>query len=271
MFAETMEFNAAYTSYWSSTVDKSIDGTKIAGVSEIGNYLKSISLKKSDFVLDLGCSYGRMYELLATHSDHIFGVDPEITALHKARQLGYQDLLQGSAENTNMPNNFIDFIFSWAVFDVVNQMESLKEANRILKVGGSLLFTGKNDNYHLDDKLAFVAEKNAFLKGFPNRFTNLPVMVKHLPQFGFSLSKLYLFPRRGDMGLGIHEEYTEKDSTTFIGYEYLILCRKKTEISCMPKFDSEVLDSESSMTAKVLRELSGFSNSRDYFAHFGLE
>lgn len=266
-----MDFNEDYTNYWLSAVEKSIDGTKIAGPSEIRNYFKGIPIKRSDYVLDLGCSYGRNYELLSNYSSHIFGIDPERSALQKAQQFGYQELLEGSAEYTNMPNNFFDFIFSWAVFDVVNQEESLQEANRILKVGGSLLFTGKNDDYHLDDELAFIAEKNAFLKGFPNRFTNLSEMVKGLPRFGFNLNHLYLFPRRGDMGLGVFEEHTGNISSTFVGYEYLILCSKTKEISSMQHLTYGKLDSETSRTANYLARLSGFSDCRQYFKSMGLD
>jgi SAM-dependent methyltransferase len=266
-----MDFNEEYTNYWSLAVQESIDGTKIAGPSEIRNYIKGVSIKKSDYVLDLGCSYGRNYDLLASYSSHIFGVDPERSALQKAQQFGYRELLEGSAEQTNMPNNFFDFVFSWAVFDVVNQSASLKEANRILKVGGSLLFTGKNDNYHPDDKLAFIAEKNAFLKGFPNRFTNLSEMVENLPKFGFNLIHLYMFPRRGDMGLGIFEEQTGNDPPVFAGYEYLFLCSKTKEVISLQQLATSKLDSESSRTANFLAQLSGFSDCQEYFNAMGLD
>jgi SAM-dependent methyltransferase len=266
-----MNFDEDYTNYWSLAVQESIDGTKIAGPSEIRIYLKDLSIKKSDYVLDLGCSYGRNYDLLASFSSHIFGVDPERSALQKAQQYGYRELLEGSAEYTNMPSNSFDFVFSWAVFDVVNQTAGLKEVNRILKAGGSLLFTGKNDEYHPDDKLAFIAEKNAFLKGFPNRFTNLPAMVEQLPQFGFNLIHLYLFPRRGDMGLGIFEEQTGHNSSAFVGYEYLILCSKTKEVTSMQQLTRGELDSESSRTANFLSRLSGFSDCHEYFKAMGLD
>ena len=90
-----MEFNEAYTNYWSLAVQESIDGTKIAGTSQIRKYLDQIPIKKTDYVCDLGCSFGRMYELLATYTDHVFGVDPESSAVQKARQLGYQKVSEG--------------------------------------------------------------------------------------------------------------------------------------------------------------------------------
>jgi SAM-dependent methyltransferase len=266
-----MEFDGPYSDYWRSTVRNSIDGTKIAGASEIRNYLRNVPIQRSDYVLDLGCSYGRMFELLASYSDHVFGVDPESSALAQARQFGYQDLLEGSAENTNMPSHFFDLVFSWAVFDVVNQTEGLKEVNRILKVGGTILFTGKNDDYYPDDKLAFLAEKNAFLKGFPNRFTNLSTMLKHFPQLGFILKHLYLFPRRGDIGLGQFEDRTETKNTTLRGYEYLIICSKKSDIDYKQNLKIGALDLPSSRTAINLGQKQGFSDYRDYFISLGLD
>ena len=266
-----MEFDESYTNYWTSAIKNSIDGTKIAGEVEIRNYLRNVLIRRNDYVLDLGCSYGRMFELLASYSDHVFGVDPETSALAQARQFGYQDLLEGTAENTNMPSHFFDLVFSWAVFDVVNQLEGLKEVNRILKVGGTILFTGKNDEYYPDDELAFLAEKNAFLKGFPNRFTNLSTMLKYLPQLGFILKNLYLYPRRGDMGLSQFEDRTEKENTALRGYEYLIICSKNSDIDHIQDLELGALDMASSRTAIFLSQKQGFSDYRDYFASLGLD
>jgi SAM-dependent methyltransferase len=264
-----MEFNADYTKYWSAAVLASIDGSKIAGPIEIQKYLRNLELRKDDLVLDLGCSYGRMFELLASFSDHIFGVDPEQTALEMARQMGYENLSQGSAERTNMPDNFFDFIFSWAVFDVVNQLDALFEANRILKPGGKLLFTAKNDKYHLDDRLAFVAEKNAFLKGFPNRFTNVSKLLENLPQLGLSVETLYLFPRRGDMGVGVFEECSMQNTWNIIAYEYLIVCRKSSDVRS-PVSELKAIESEVSLTSGNLARERGFSSSLKYFESLGL-
>ena len=266
-----MEFDESYTNYWTSAIKNSIDGTKIAGEGEIRNYLRNVLIRRSDYVLDLGCSFGRMFELLASYSDHVFGVEPEASALEQARQFGYQNLIEGSAENTNMPSHFFDFVFSWAVLDVVNQIEGLKEVNRILKVGGTILFTGKNDEYYPDDELAFLAEKNAFLKGFPNRFTNLSAMIKHLPELGYSLKHLYLYPRRGDMGLGVFEECTEKETTRLRGYEYLIICIKQSDIDYGHNLELGALDMASSRTAIFLAQKQGFSDYRDYFVSLGLD
>ena len=264
-----MEFDADYTKYWSAAVLKSIDGSKIAGPIEIQQYLQNLELKKDDLVLDLGCSYGRMFELLASFSDHIFGVDPEQTALEMARQMGYENLSQGSAERTNMPDNFFDFIFSWAVFDVVKQLDALFEANRILKLGGKLLFTAKNDNYYLDDRLAFVAEKNAFLKGFPNRFTNIPMLLENLPQLGLNLETLYLFPRRGDIGIGVFEECSVQNTEQVLAYEYLIVCRKSLDVR-FPVSGLKAIESEVSLTSRNLARENGFSNVHKYFESIGL-
>jgi SAM-dependent methyltransferase len=170
-----------------------------------------------------------------------------------------------------MPDQYFDLVFSWAVFDVVDQKKALLEAHRILKVGGRLFFTGKNDNYFQDDQLAFTAEKNAFLKGFPNRFTNLPKLIHYLTQSGFKLDLLYLFPRRGDMGIDVFEVHTENEFSTLAGYEYLISCSKTSEMPTVPHFDAGKIDMESSRTANLLARLSGYSNCHDYFYSLGLE
>ena len=145
------KFDSKYTDYWEQAVKDSIDGSKIPGVNEAKFFLQGMQLNRSDKILELGCSFGRMFEAISSFSDNVYGVDPELSALVKAANKPYKSLDQGFAENTKYKNEFFDAIFCWAVFDVVNQKKGFFEMNRILKKQGKLLLTGKNSNYHLDD------------------------------------------------------------------------------------------------------------------------
>ena len=265
-----MNFNETYTKYWASAVNKSVDGTIIAGVNEAKFFLQYLNVKKEDRILDLGCSFGRMYHALSTYSDWVSGVEPDMYAVEKARLLAYREVRQGYAEQTGFGESCFDIVFCWAVFDVVDQKKGLLEINRVLRMGGKLLLTGKNNNYYEDDVLAHRAEKNAFLKGFPNKFTDLSMLLENFEQLGFKLDKLLIFPRRGDCGLlnfidqgnGFHDAY--------IGCEYLIICHKIGE-SKPVGLSGLSLEQPFSKTANRIAEKAGFSSPKEFFEATGFD
>ncbi len=265
-----MKFDKDYTKYWAATVEKSIDGTTIAGVSEAKLYLDLISIEKNDHILDVGCSFGRMSALLASYSNNIFGAEPDKFAVEKAKEEYYLDVKESYAEATGYSERFFDLVFCWATFDVVDHKKGLIEFNRIIKDGGTLLITGKNNNYLENDILAFQAEKNAFLKKFPNRFSNLDLMLKNLHKFGFKLENLFLFPKRGDFGNMKYEKGNITDVKKKAFYEYLLIAKKEKSI------DKEVtslneLDQDFSDTSSRLAEQGGYKNVKDLFLSLGLD
>lgn len=269
-----MEFNQSYTLYWQSAVQKSVDGTIIAGPKHADHFLYPLDLKRNDIILDLGCSTGRMYEMLNSYSDSIYGIEPDNYAISIASKLPYLDVRLGTVEAIGYPNDYFDFVFCWAVFDVVNHKKGLTEINRILKNGGRFLITGKGDNYNPEDILAFKAEKNAFLKGFPNRFTNLGALCSQINLFGFAIINLFTFPCRGDIGkLNYQKNNLVGHETQKIdyAYEYLMIAEKK----CDPNFkkieDVYLLENAHTFTAKVLAKKAGFSSVKQYFEFIGLD
>jgi len=265
-----MKFDEEYTKYWASTVTKSIDGTVIAGVNEAKSILKSLKLNKNGNYLDLGCSVGRMHEALAEYSDEIYGVDIDPYAVEQARLKPYKAVRQGSGESTGFSGGLFDFVFCWAVFDVVDHALGLAEMNRILKGAGKLLITGKNDTYFDDDTLAFKAEKNAFLKGFPNHFTDLVALLNNLPSLGFSLDRLLLFPRRGDLGNLEFANQSYEEGEAYYGYEYLIFCHKIGESNSNTLTEGP-LDNQFSKTATKLAIKAGFKGPEEFFSVIGID
>lgn len=261
-----MKFNRKYTEYWKNNLANPIDGIKIADIDEAKYFLTLFDVKQNDYLLDLGCSFGRMYSLLNEFSEFIYGLDPDPFAVEKASLVGYIEAKVGSAENSTFKNNFFDKIFSWAVFDCVDHFKGLLEANRILKLGGKILLTGKNDNYFKDDSNAFVAEKNAYLKSFDNHFVDMNLFVNHIGKLGFKIEKLFIFPRRGDFGKLI---FTEQDivKNSFQGYEYLMILEK---IDNVQSIDYRKLDASFSKTALKISKDQGFSSIFDYFETIGL-
>lgn len=265
-----MNFDKEYTKYWASAVSKSVDGTIIAGVKEAQRILKYLQVNNAGKALDLGCSIGRMHEALALYSDAVYGVDIDAYAVEKARLKAYKDVRVGTAEETSFDAEFFDFVFCWAVFDVVDHSKGFAEINRILKTGGTLLLTGKNDNYFDDDVLAYKAEKNAFLKGFPNRFTDLKAVLGSLSALGFELDSLLLFPRRGDFGTLEFVDYGVDKLEAYHGYEYLIMCHKIGE--CKSSVLADVtLQNQFSKTAQNAAGQAGYELANEFFEAVGVD
>ena len=265
-----MTFGKKYTEYWASAVNKSVDGTVIAGVDEAKHLLDYLGIKKGNHALDLGCSFGRMYELFADYANEVYGMDLDRYAVEKARLQPYREVRQGSVEKTGFVEDFFDIVFCWAVFDVVDHEKGLIEINRILKTGGKFVFTGKNNNYFSDDNLAYKAEKNAFLKGFPNKFTDLNAVFTNFKKLGFELDKLLIFLRRGDLGLLNFIDLGNKDKDQYFGYDYLILCHKIAEPNNIALKDVSLCEPFSKTAIKMATQL-GFLSPKEYFESIGVD
>lgn len=254
------KFNESYTNYWQERVSKISDGTKIADTEIADIFLKYLNLSKDNLILDMGCSYGRFFELLNKYCNYIIGVDIESSAIEKAKVYPYKQLEVSALEKTPFNDNTFDATFCWATFDCTEQEKVLKETNRILKQNGLFLVTGKNIYYNESDEIAFIAERNAKLKSFPNHFTDLKKLCKNINQFGFKIEIGFGFEFRGDFGLAksfiLNDENIE---TPF--YEYLIILKKTSDVN---NTDISICDLFSD-TAKIESEKNGFINPLDYF------
>ena len=265
-----MQFNKEYTEYWESAVSRSIDGTVIAGEQQVKHLLKLLEISNTKTVLDLGSSFGRMYPVLAEFGKHIYGCEPDPFAIERSKNYPYVEVKNGTGEKTGYGNEIFDLVFCWAVFELVDHIRGLIEFNRILKIGGFALISGKNSNYRQDDELGLRAEIGAFRKSFPHRFTKLDQMVSHLENFGFEIRRLLVFPRRGDFGLLNYIDMTDNHNLDFDGYEYLLLITKVS--SNLPSHVSSlVLDSTISDTAFAKAEIEGYSSVQKYMNNFRIE
>lgn len=251
-------FDKKYTDYWKSTVEKSVDGCKISDKETLSKYLPLLKIVPNNKLLDLGCSFGRMFPAFNKWTNYIYGVDIDIHALNDATNYNYTSLNKGTAENTTFPDDYFNHIVSWGVFDVVDQLKSLIECNRILKIDGNLLFTGKNTNYDKDDNLAFIAERNAKLKHFPHNFTNLDYLIDNISLFGFEIVDCFVGVRRGDIANNNITNY--KIAKYF--YEYIVILRKNENIVLEPEIS--FIQEFSNVAMNKAKDL-GYSNVVDYF------
>ena len=226
-------FDKTYLEYWNN-IQKDSSSSEVRKIEVpsdeiVSAYIAFLKIRRQDVILDLGCSYGRLYPALSVYSRNIHGVDVDLDAINEAKKCKYVSLVKGKAEETNFASDFFDTIVCWAVYDCVNQNEALIEANRILKVGGKLLITGKNTNYRIDDNSAFIAERNAKLKSFPNHFTDVYKLINNMNLFGFKLIYAFGFEERGDLARNISFKIDSKYTMEF--YEYVLIMEKVGDIS----------------------------------------
>lgn len=254
-------FSSEYLDYWKKRVYKTTDGTKVADHQVQEHFIILLEIKSEDKVLDLGCSYGRLCNLLRQNTENVFGLDVDYKVIDEAMKEPYVVTIKGKAENTPFPSNFFDKVIAWAVYDVVDQEKALHEAFRILKPGGKLLFTGKNNNYPSDDHLAFVAERNAKLKKFPNHFTNVYLLLDNLEHFGFDVRHGFAFKRRGDFGENKYVDILSNKPKEF--YEYLLIVERLSEKKPCP-IEINICDGQSLVAYKIAKD-EGFDNIVEFF------
>jgi SAM-dependent methyltransferase len=253
-------FNGSYTDYWQERVSKLSDGTKIADSDIADLFLPFLDIQKDDILLDMGCSYGRFFHLLSKYSVNVIGIDIEAGAIKKASEYAYTQLETGSLEAMPFEDDSIDKAFCWATFDCTEQEQVLAETNRVLKPEGRFLVTGKNIRYAENDEVAFIAERNAKLKSFPNHFTDIEKLYNISASYGFEVEKGFAFRYRGDFGLakGIP---IDKDVLRTPFYEYILILQK---IGTYDNIKTPVCDIFSA-TAREKSKEAGYSDPLQYF------
>jgi ubiquinone/menaquinone biosynthesis C-methylase UbiE len=223
-------FNKDYVEYWKKRVESVSDGSKAADMNVANSYFQLLNVLNFDKVLDLGCGHGRFFPLLSRYTSNIFGLDVNYDALNEASAYPYTALVRGRAEDTNFASNSFDKVIAWGVFDVVEQELGFKEVNRILKKDGIFLVTGKNFNYSENDHKAFIAERNAKLKDFPNHFTDVVSLIRNSQQLGFKVLNAFVFKNRGDLGENRYIEIN-KDNIDSKFYEFVLILQKQNATS----------------------------------------
>ena len=253
-------FNKEYNKYWKKRVENSIDGSKVPGEEIVSNLISWLEISNEDTLLDMGCGYGRIFEELNKYTSYIWGIDIDISMVNDASLFPYHSLHQAGAENTNFPNNYFDRIIALGVFDVVEQEKAILELGRILKTGGICMFTGKNIDYFDNDEAAFIAERNAKLKDFPNHFTDVNLLIDKISEYGFSCERLIVFPKRGDFGEN-RKIFVQSDKVNQF-YEYCIYLKKERDIDVSPSIK---IASEFSNTAYRKYKSSNCKTIIDFF------
>ena len=251
-----MNFDNKYLNYWKNRVEKSTDGTRIPSPNDFKPFINTLKLSSKSKILDLGCGFGRFFPILSKISKDVHGFDISQDMLDDAvKNYKYNSLTKGDSKNLKFSDNYFDFVFCVGLFDVIDQENTLKEINRVLKNGGKVLFTGKNINYSFNDKLALRAEKNCFLKNFNLYFTDLKLLIEHLNKYGFEINHKSIFEKRGD--------FAKKNQTLIEDYfyEYLVIFTKKESIENQIPFN---FSKNYSDTIKKLFKLSNHNSFKEF-------
>lgn len=200
-----------YVSYWENkvkeaNVDKSAkDKTNDDVILE--KYFRKLNVMNTDITLDYGCGSGRLYSIykksISGDSDNYFGIDVSGVCLEHAQRENQglkidENLKEFDGLHIPFEDNSFDKIICFGVFDACNQEVVIRELFRVLKMGGELLLTGKNNRYYEDDKEAAIAEVNARKKGHPNYFTDVHNLMEQLLDHNVEVIEEYYFLRRGD-------------------------------------------------------------------------
>ena len=206
-----------------------------ADVREFERYLDNLPVKPGDRVLDVGVGFGRLVPSLLRRGAVVYGVDISPQMISEAhRQVGtdVRELCVDAVEELRYDDCSFDHVICWAVFDASDQGEALRQMARVLKTGGRLLLSGKNDDYPDDDERGYVAEVNARAKGHPNFFTNLAKLLDALKTLGMREEHAFYIVRRGDSS---DSRFSTVPPARF--YEYIMICAKERHVETNQQFD----------------------------------
>jgi len=129
-------------------------------------------INPGDFILELGCGYGRVLYPLAQKSDTVIGIDTSFSSLKMAKET-----LRNFANCYLFTMNAVQLAFRDRVFDFVvciqngisafhvNQQDLIKKSVRVTRPGGRVLFSSYSDQFWEERLEWFKAQSKAGLLG----------------------------------------------------------------------------------------------------------
>lgn len=120
-------------------------------------------------IADIGAGTGIHTKVLADITNNIFVVEPDIEMLAECRiQLKNKSIkfIQGTAENTKLPDKYVDYITVAQAFHLFDREKSLEEFRRVLRPHGTLILVW-NSKEHEND---LFYENEAVIKRYCPRY-----------------------------------------------------------------------------------------------------
>ncbi len=130
--------------------------------------------------LDLGCGDGQLTGIVLERAGpgdrRLVGLDPDPAEIASAAKIGiYQQLLAVSGDHVPMTDASVDWVFSNSVLEHIDAIQPvLAEVARVVKPGGTFLFTVPADTFHrcLRGPLLPFASRSAYLKDLDRRLAH---------------------------------------------------------------------------------------------------
>ncbi|WP_240186149.1 class I SAM-dependent methyltransferase [Lysinibacillus fusiformis] len=122
-----------------------VGGAHPGGINLSKEIMKTESILPTSQILDVGCGTGQTAAFLASHyATNVTSIDINPIMIEKARHRMKKarlsvNIIQGSIEETSLPNETFDFILAESVLAFVNKQRALQEIFRLLKKGGRLI------------------------------------------------------------------------------------------------------------------------------------
>ncbi|MDB2324450.1 class I SAM-dependent methyltransferase [Alphaproteobacteria bacterium] len=231
-------WNKSYSEYWQKRVAESKTGANLSSIQDGDKVTEGDEIYFEIFedfhpvgssILDVGCGWGRFFPFFAQKGLSVFGIDISFAMLEifKRNEVPNSSVISpvvAEAESLPYKASSFDNVACLAVFDATMQEKALTEFMRVLKKGGRLYITGKNNNYSSDDVLAYEAELGACRKGHPNSFTDLKLLLDTFVEAGHTIVAQFFFPSRGDFA---KKNFHENINMRF--YEYFVILEKNND------------------------------------------
>ena len=220
-------WNQDYTNYCKNKVAEANSKIKPNDITISDQiYIESINLldiEKKDCILEMGVGFGRSIPILSALANQVYALDISESMINEAKKNKKDNVsfIISSSESTPFENNKFNKIVCFACFDAMYQTEVLFEMNRILKIGGKILLTGKNDDYFDSDNQALDAEVGARKKNHPNYFTDYKKLSDNINKFGLKINSTKFFLKREDFGNKLSLDIMPNKF-----YEYLVILEK---------------------------------------------
>ena len=153
-----------------------------AGENTVAKFLDVVApfMKPPWHVLDVGCGVGRMIKSMASHFEHITGVDVSREMVLKAREwlrnVNNAEIFENSGVDLKpFESSRFDLVYSCIAFQHMPREvfeNYLSEINRVLKPGGFLefqMFVGSYSNPSFEDTLTLrIYEENELIEKLEN-------------------------------------------------------------------------------------------------------
>ncbi len=118
-------------------------------IYEFEEMQRGIEFRRDDTILDIGCGPGLQALLVGTKCKTIIGIDVDETVLDIADRMSHylrrrinSEFYLTRIEQANFRDAYFDKIFSFCVIEhIPNYKEVLREAHRILKKDGQMIFS----------------------------------------------------------------------------------------------------------------------------------